>query len=120
MKAHQAYRLIVSRGSLTPSLLAPPDRVDPRCPYFGECGGCHWQHARYEAQLGYKRKAVEDVWSRAGLRLPPDTPVLGMDDPWRYRIRCRAGDLLPQRCSTDFRVASTGPGNSGGGGRPLP
>ena len=30
---------------------------------------------------------VEDVWARAGLRLPPDTPVLGMDDPWRYRIR---------------------------------
>jgi hypothetical protein len=28
VKAHQAYRLIVSRGSLAPSLLAPPDRVD--------------------------------------------------------------------------------------------
>src|SRR6185437_16423818 len=30
---------------------------------------------------------VEEAWSRAGLRLPPDTPVLGMQDPWRYRIR---------------------------------
>jgi 23S rRNA (uracil1939-C5)-methyltransferase len=30
---------------------------------------------------------VEEAWSRAGLRLPPDTPVLGMADPWRYRIR---------------------------------
>jgi 23S rRNA (uracil1939-C5)-methyltransferase len=68
-------------------LEASPDRVDPRCPYFGECGGCNWQHARYEAQLRFKRKVVEDIWSRAGLRLPPDTPVLGMDDPWRYRIR---------------------------------
>jgi hypothetical protein len=28
VKAHQAYRLILSRGSLAPSLLAPPDRVD--------------------------------------------------------------------------------------------
>jgi 23S rRNA (uracil1939-C5)-methyltransferase len=64
-----------------------PDRVDPRCPYFGECGGCNWQHARYEAQLRFKRKVVEDIWARAGLRLPPDTPVMGMDDPWRYRIR---------------------------------
>ena len=68
-------------------LEASPDRVEPRCPYFGECGGCHWQHARYEAQLRFKRKAVEDVWARAGLRLPPDTPLLGMEDPWRYRIR---------------------------------
>jgi 23S rRNA (uracil1939-C5)-methyltransferase len=66
---------------------ASPDRVDPRCPYFGECGGCHWQHARYEAQLQFKWKAVEDVWARAGLRLPPDTAMLGMEDPWRYRIR---------------------------------
>jgi 23S rRNA (uracil1939-C5)-methyltransferase len=34
-----------------------------------------------------KRRVVSDIWSRAGLRLPPDAPVLGMDDPWRYRIR---------------------------------
>ncbi|HVD00759.1 MAG TPA: class I SAM-dependent RNA methyltransferase [Candidatus Dormibacteraeota bacterium] len=68
-------------------LEASPDRVAAPCPYFGDCGGCHWQHARYAAQLEIKRKVVEDVWARAGLRLPPDTPVFGMDDPWRYRIR---------------------------------
>jgi 23S rRNA (uracil1939-C5)-methyltransferase len=64
-----------------------PDRVEARCPYFGECGGCVWQHARYERQLEFKRRAVEEAWQGAGLRLPPDTPVHGMDDPWRYRIR---------------------------------
>ena len=66
---------------------ASPDRVAARCPHFGSCGGCQWQHAAYPAQLSLKRRAVEDVWARAGLRLPPDAPVLGMDDPWRYRIR---------------------------------
>jgi 23S rRNA (uracil1939-C5)-methyltransferase len=64
-----------------------PDRVEPRCRHFGECGGCQWQHARYERQLEFKRRVVEEAWRGAGLRLPPDTPVLGMDDPWRYRIR---------------------------------
>ena len=77
----------VAFASVEKVLEASPDRVDPRCPYFGECGGCHWQHARYQAQLRFKRKVVEDVWARAGLRLPPDTPVLEMEDPWRYRIR---------------------------------
>jgi 23S rRNA (uracil1939-C5)-methyltransferase len=64
-----------------------PDRVEPPCPHFGECGGCQWQHARYERQLEFKRRVVEEAWQGAGLRLPPDTPVLGMEDPWRYRIR---------------------------------
>jgi 23S rRNA (uracil1939-C5)-methyltransferase len=64
-----------------------PDRVEARCQHFGECGGCQWQHARYERQLEFKRRVVEEAWHGAGLRLPPDTPVLGMEDPWRYRIR---------------------------------
>lgn len=64
-----------------------PDRIEPRCPHFGECGGCAWQHARYARQLEFKRHIVERAWQGRGLRLPPDTPILGMEDPWRYRIR---------------------------------
>ncbi len=64
-----------------------PHRVTAPCPYFGQCGGCQLQHAAYAHQLELKRQVVEEAWSRAGLRLPPDTAVLGMDDPWRYRIR---------------------------------
>jgi len=64
-----------------------PHRVAAPCPYFGACGGCQLQHAAYAHQLELKRQVVEEAWSRAGLRLPPDTAVLGMDDPWRYRIR---------------------------------
>ena len=72
-------------------------RVPPKCPHFGpgasqpafltQCGGCQWQHADYAYELELKRQVVEEAWSRAGLRLPADTLVLGMADPWRYRIR---------------------------------
>ena len=64
-----------------------PFRVAPPCPYFGACGGCQWQHAAYPQQLAMKRRVVEDIWARAGLRLPRDTPLAGMDEPWHYRIR---------------------------------
>jgi len=76
---------------------ASPHRVPPKCPHFGPgasqpgfltlCGGCQWQHADYGYELQLKRQVVEEAWTRAGLRLPPDAPVLGMDDPGRYRIR---------------------------------
>jgi len=77
----------VAVAATTRVIEASPNRVEPRCPYFGACGGCQWQHAAYAHQLELKRQVVEEAWARAGLRLPPDTPVLGMDDPWRYRIR---------------------------------
>ena len=64
-----------------------PHRVAAPCPYFGSCGGCQLQHAGYGHQLELKRQVVDEAWARAGLRLPSDTAVLGMDDPWRYRIR---------------------------------
>lgn len=74
-----------------------PHRVPPKCPHFGpgasqpdfltRCGGCQWQHADYAYQLVMKRRVVEDAWRRAGIALPAEADVLGMDDPWRYRIR---------------------------------
>lgn len=77
----------VSVAAATKILERSPHRVDAPCPYFGECGGCQLQHAAYRHQLDLKRQVVEEAWARVGLRLPPDAPLLGMDDPWRYRIR---------------------------------
>ena len=77
----------VAVAAATRVLEASPQRVTAPCPHFGSCGGCQLQHAAYAYQLEWKRQVVEEAWARAGLRLPPDTPVLGMDDPWRYRIR---------------------------------
>lgn len=87
----------VAVGMATAVLEASPQRVAARCAHFGpgasqpafltQCGGCQWQHAAYARQLELKRQVVEEAWSRAGIRLPPDAPVLGMEDPWRYRIR---------------------------------
>lgn len=65
---------------------ASPDRVEPPCHVFWDCGGCQLQHLSYEAQLIQKQKTVRDVMERIG-KLPhvPVHPVKGMDNPWRYR-----------------------------------
>jgi 23S rRNA (uracil1939-C5)-methyltransferase len=43
-----------------------PDRVPPRCPYFGQCGGCQYQHIPYEAQLRFKTEILRETLSRIG------------------------------------------------------
>ena len=48
-------------------LLDPsPDRIDAPCPYSGYCGGCTFQHLRYEKQLEYKKGHIRDSISRIG------------------------------------------------------
>ncbi|PAD15247.1 23S rRNA (uracil(1939)-C(5))-methyltransferase RlmD [Shouchella clausii] len=76
-------------------------RVEPPCPIFYKCGGCQIQHMDYSAQLAYKQKQVKDVMGRVA-KLPdvPVRPVIGMDDPWRYRnksqvpVAVQTGDLV--------------------------
>jgi len=69
------------------AILEPsPERVEPRCPYFGICGGCHWQHIDYAAQLRFKQDVVIEQMARiGGLRDITVHPTIASPDPWRYR-----------------------------------
>ena len=40
---------------------AAAERVAPACRYFGTCGGCQYQHAKYEAQLAYKQAILRET-----------------------------------------------------------
>jgi len=63
-----------------------PHRIKPLCEQSGICGGCQLQHLAYSEQLRFKQKAVEDALLRlGGLADAPLRPIIGMDEPWRYR-----------------------------------
>jgi len=65
------------------------ERVEARCPHFGRCGGCHYQHAAYEAQLGFKRAILAESLRRVGkIELPEDIRVIAAE-PWHYRNRAQ-------------------------------
>lgn len=67
-----------------------PDRVEPPCPVYRQCGGCQLQHLSYEGQLKAKEKQVKEVLARIG-KLDGVTvhPVIGMKNPWRYRNKAQ-------------------------------
>ncbi|MDR6225791.1 23S rRNA (uracil(1939)-C(5))-methyltransferase RlmD [Desmospora profundinema] len=67
-----------------------PDRVDPFCPIFEQCGGCQLQHLAYPAQLRMKERQVADSFSRiAGMEGVKVLPVMGMEQPWHYRNKAQ-------------------------------
>lgn len=48
-------------------VLSPsPHRLQAPCPYFGDCGGCSWQHLEYQQQSLWKRLHVADAFKRIG------------------------------------------------------
>jgi len=75
-----------SRARLLEVVAPSEERVAPRCPYFGECGGCQWQYMAYGAQLREKREIVRSLLERTGGQAEPEVrEVLGMVEPWGYR-----------------------------------
>ncbi len=64
------------------------DRIAPACSHFGECGGCHYQHADYSAQLAIKQQILQETLQRAGLGTLPEVQVHSAQ-PWGYRNRTR-------------------------------
>jgi tRNA/tmRNA/rRNA uracil-C5-methylase (TrmA/RlmC/RlmD family) len=80
-----------ARAELERVLEPGPSRVAPRCPVFGECGGCAWQHVDYAAQCEAKRAIVADALTRVGrLALPGPVAMHASPAPYAYRARARA------------------------------
>jgi 23S rRNA (uracil1939-C5)-methyltransferase len=67
---------------------AAQERIQPACPHFGPCGGCHYQHAEYAAQLRYKQAILRETFERGGV-IPPEQIDVLAGEPWAYRNRIR-------------------------------
>lgn len=55
-----------ARGALLEVIEPAAERITPRCVHFGVCGGCHYQHLPYAAQLDAKREILIDQLTRIG------------------------------------------------------
>ena len=65
------------RARLREVLTASEARVDPPCPYFGTCGGCHLQHSSYAEQIEAKRSILRETLRRVGkIEWPAEIAVI--------------------------------------------
>jgi tRNA/tmRNA/rRNA uracil-C5-methylase (TrmA/RlmC/RlmD family) len=76
------------RARLLRVVQASAERVEPACRYFGECGGCQYQHLAYPAQLRLKQKQISDLFQRiGGIEASRIAPVVPCPKPYGYRNR---------------------------------
>ncbi len=90
VKSHYA------RGEIVTLEEPAPDRVPPRCPHYKVCGGCHYQHVAYAAQLAAKSVILRDQLERIGkFANPPVGATVPSPRPWGYRNHAQF-HLTPQ------------------------
>lgn len=74
------------RGRIVRIIKPSPLRVEPLCRYYGNCGGCCYQHIRYDSQLVFKKKQVEDAFRKISkIANPPVADVIASPENYHYR-----------------------------------
>ncbi|MDP1766212.1 MAG: 23S rRNA (uracil(1939)-C(5))-methyltransferase RlmD [Methylotenera sp.] len=64
-------------------------RVTPKCPHFGLCGGCKLQHLDFAAQVAAKQRLLEnDLWHIGKVKAENMLPPL-YGPTWGYRHKAR-------------------------------
>ena len=77
-----------ARAKLLRVVQPSPERVEPACRHFGQCGGCQYQHVDYATQLRLKHKQIADLFQRiGGFEQARIAPVIPCPRPYGYRNR---------------------------------
>jgi 23S rRNA (uracil1939-C5)-methyltransferase len=80
-----------AEGKVDRLLSRSSDRVDAKCPHYGVCGGCSFQHVESSAQINIKQSLLQEQFTRIGKVTIPELwePLTGPH--WGYRQKARMG-----------------------------
>jgi 23S rRNA (uracil1939-C5)-methyltransferase len=82
----------------TVEVLEPsPQRIEPRCPHFGVCGGCSLQHLSPEDQIKAKQERLLENLKHIGKVTPGEVLPPLTAEPWGYRRKARLGVKFMRR-----------------------
>ncbi|MBP0029546.1 23S rRNA (uracil(1939)-C(5))-methyltransferase RlmD [Roseofilum sp. Guam] len=75
-----------AKGAIEELLEPSPHGLRPACIVADKCGGCQWQHIRYDFQQQAKQTLVREALTRIGkFADPPVTPIIGSPQSFGYR-----------------------------------
>ena len=109
------------RGRVRELVTSSPERAVAPCRHFGICGGCHYQHIPYAAQLRFKSEILRETLRRLGRIDWTGVITEHASPPWGYRnraqwkVRPRAGAPLGATTSAVARVAGNPAGQATNG-----
>lgn len=93
-----------SRAKVVEIIEPSPFRTEPRCRFFGICGGCRLQFMAHEFQVNMKSHILRDNLKRIGkIELSVSGPVTS-ENPWNYRLR---GQFKIQNNTAGFYMEKT-------------
>jgi 23S rRNA (uracil1939-C5)-methyltransferase len=101
------------RARVEQLLQAAPERAQARCPHYGVCGGCHYQHIPYQAQVEFKREILRETLRRLGRIDWTGEIAIHQSPPWGYRNRAQWKIRVSKEAGTSgsgigyFRANST-------------
>ena len=104
-----------SRADLVEILTPSRERVEPRCPLFGKCGGCQYQNLNYGAQLAWKTQQIKELFERIGkIELPAGTlkNCFGSPKQWGYRSKITPHFERPRDCGEAFPIGFLAAGSA--------
>lgn len=103
----------VAKGAVHAQLLrvleASPERIQPPCPYYGRCGGCHYQHISPQRQAEVKSEILRETLRRTG-KIVWDHPIpVHAGPPWNYRnqAQLKVGQLADGTAALGFFEAES-------------
>lgn len=96
-----------AHGKLIKLIQSSPERVQPPCPHFTQCGGCHYQNIGYAQQLALKKELLRDQLERIGKfsRLP-ELNITPGPLPFAYRNQVQfhpAATHDPEKLALGFK-----------------
>ncbi len=101
------------RGRVRELVSSSPERTVAACRHFGICGGCHYQHIPYEAQLRFKTEILRETLKRLG-RIDWTGPIRAhASPPWGYRNRAQWKVRPRAGAASGAAGNAAGPGTNG-------